>query len=63
MKTLKSKERIKSNVMGDYHSFYYDDVKEAILQFEIWLESIDYKIDIKKVFDKHKEIFGDFEND
>jgi len=49
MKTLKSKERIKSDVMGDYHSFYYDDVKEALNNFynEYW--------EISYIGDKYKK--------
>jgi len=66
MKTLKDKKYKLNEIIAyrkNQNVFMDEDVTQAILEFETWLESIDYKIDIEKVFDKHKEIFGDFKND
>jgi len=66
MKTLKDKKYKLNEIIAyrkNQNVFMDEDVTQAILEFETWLESIDYEIDIEKVFDKHKEIFGDFKND
>jgi len=66
MKTLKDKKYKLNEIIAyrkNQNVFMDEDVTQAILEFETWLESIDYEINIEKVYDKHKEIFGDFKND
>ena len=57
METLKDKKLDFVEEMGD-PSFYYDDVKEAVLEFQDVLESITEENDYSRI--AYKEIFGDF---
>jgi hypothetical protein len=58
MKTLKEKEHTKNNDWGTPTQMYYkQDVKEAVLEFEEYLE--DYGE--LRLLNKFKAIFGDFE--
>jgi len=69
MKTLKDKAYTRFNSKyNDDKDLDYEDVKEAVLEFETELKKLtyqtskeDYILSVINVKEKFKEIFGDFE--